>query len=122
VSEVTRDRINEEQRLLPATRPLATTPARSRAGRSGSRRRLDGPLPLRIAIGMVVALGLLGLLPGLHPVGAHIGVALWPLVLFAGLTVAAEQCAVDIARCGKTSVAIVAVLAAAFLLGTPGIL
>ena len=80
------------------------------------------PPPLRLIafIGVVFGAGLL-VLPLRWPAGAPLESVPWgALVLFAGLTLVAEQFAADIAGRSKTSVSTVPVLAASFLFGPAG--
>lgn len=75
-----------------------------------------------LSIGLLIALVFVGGMLSLWP-DFQISHALsWGIVLFAALCIVVEQLAVDISGRGKTSVAVVAVLAASFLFGGAGIL
>lgn len=95
----------------------ASTPQRASTEKQGNSRNALAPHVLAIIVGIVIA-GLLMLWPGLQ-----VAVIPWgPLLLFAALTIVAEQVAVDNTGRGKISVSIVTILSATFLYHELGIL
>lgn len=119
LKEVTRNSINTEQSTAAKSSVTATTSGSAKADQQNqTRRQRVVPAPVLAFITVVVAAGILGLVPGfaLGPV------PWWLLGLFAGLTVLAEQVAVNSIGNGKLSVSVVPILSAAFLFGELGII
>ncbi|HYN88932.1 MAG TPA: diguanylate cyclase [Ardenticatenaceae bacterium] len=114
INQVTRASANREE--------LARSNANASAARAGSSPAVQpAPMPapqVLTLIGVILVTGLLGLLPGM-PVDS---VPWLPVLLFAGLTILAEQLAVENVGRGRISVSVVTILAAGFLNHELGIL
>ena len=122
VGGVVRPPLNGRDLLAPAAAPKPVGDAAPAAASATTGRPAGPTARVLVFIGIVVALALLALLPGLLS-GPALATVPWSgLVLFAALVILAEQLAVDIDGRGKTSVAVVAILGASFLYHEPGIL
>lgn len=119
LNEVTRTSINIGQSTVEKFTGVSSTKGQGEARQERrTRRKPDVSLRVLAFIACVVIAGIVGLVPGLFFGLAH----LWLLALFAGLTILAEQVAVNSIGNGKLSVSVVPILGAAFLFGEAGIL
>ncbi|MBI3979864.1 MAG: diguanylate cyclase [Chloroflexi bacterium] len=106
----------------PEKRVAEPAAAGGREGPRGDDRRPDLALPVAVFIATIVSAGLLGIFLGLSPYLPLATVPWGMLAIFAGVTILAEQLAVDISGRGKTSVGVVSILGATFLAGGLGML